>query len=416
MISKFITMMARRQFSQAMQFDDGSAVSLPRGDMSPNRLLYIHVPFCESLCPYCSFNRVLFDEALCRRYFEALREEIGIYRERGYDFGAIYVGGGTPTVLPDELEKTLQVAGDSFSIGEISVETNPNHLTEKNLTVLKRAGVNRLSVGVQSFDEELLRSMGRYDKYGSGSEMRKRLKDTLGYFDTLNADMIFNFPTQTAEKMKFDLDALIETGVDQVTYYPLMVSDSTRKDVTKTLGRIDYGKEKVFYDMIVKRLSPHYCSSSAWCFSRKDAMIDEYIVNYGEYAGLGSGSIGYLGGRCYANTFNIPEYIARLKKKELPLMACRRFSFQEQVRYDFLMKLFGMELDMASLRKKYGRKYLPYLWKDIPAFMIAGGLRYNRGTLSLTDRGRYYWVIMMREFFTAVNNFRDFCLNSDRNT
>lgn len=416
MISQIITMMARKQFSRAMQFNEGDEVSLPRGDMSPQRLLYIHIPFCESLCPYCSFNRVVFEESLSRRYFEALRQEIVMYRERGYDFGGIYVGGGTPTVLPDELEKTLELARDSFSIGEISVETNPNHLKPETLSILKRAGVNRLSVGVQSFDDGLLKAMGRYEKYGSGAEIAQRLKDTLGYFDTLNADMIFNFPTQTAETLSSDLDILIETGVDQVTYYPLMVSDSTRREVRRTLGKVDSAREKAFYDMIVRRLGPFYRSSSAWCFSRKGAMIDEYIVAYGEYAGLGSGSIGYLGGRCYANTFDIPEYIARLQKGELPLMACRHFSLQEQVRYDFLMQLFGMELDMTSLRKRYGRRYLFHLWKEILAFWSAGGLRYHRGTLSLTDRGRYYWVIMMREFFTAVNNFRDFCLNANGNT
>ncbi len=396
-----------------MSFDEGETVFLPGGGTAMDRLLYIHIPFCENLCPYCSFNRVLYEKSQCVEYFKALRGEIRIYRDLGYDFGGIYVGGGTPTILPDELEETLQVAGDYFSIREISVETNPNHLTEKNLTALKRVGVNRLSVGVQSFDDGLLRSMGRYDKYGSGGEICERLKDTLGYFDTLNADMIFNFPTQTAEILGSDLDILIETGVDQVTYYPLMVSDSTRRAVSKALGKVDYRKERTFYDLIVKRLIPYYRNSSAWCFSREDAMIDEYIVNYGEYAGLGSGSIGYLGGRCYANTFSIPDYIERLKKKELPIMACRQFSLKEQVRYDFLMKLFGMELDMESLKGKYGGKHLRYLWKDTLAFMIAGGLCYRKGNICLTDRGRYYWVVMMREFFTAVNNFRDFCLNSD---
>jgi len=91
-------------------------------------------------------------------------------------------------------------------------------------------------------------------------------------------------------------------------------------------------------------------------------------------------------------------------------MASRDFSPAQQARYDFLMRLFGMEMDMASLNEKYRGRAFRYLWKEILAFMLIGGVRYHEGTLSLTDRGRYYWVIMMREFFTAVNNFRDFCL------
>lgn len=411
MIDKIITTVTKREFSRAMRFEEGVGASLPRGRTQGGRLLYIHIPFCESLCPYCSFNRVVLDEHLCRRYHDALRKEMRLYRDAGYDFTGMYVGGGTPTVLMDELEKTLAQAADCFSIRDISVETNPNHLTPEHIAVLKKIGVNRLSVGVQSFDDGLLKAMGRYEKYGSGEAIAAKIKNLSGEFDTLNADMIFNFPVQTEEILSRDLDVLIETGVDQVTYYPLMVSDSTRKKVEGSMGRVDYRKEKTFYRMISQRLAPSYRFSSAWCFSRKGTMIDEYIVDYDEYAGLGSGSIGYMQGRCYANTFDIPRYIEILNKGTLPLMASRDFTPPEQARYDFLMKLFGMELDITPLHQKYDGRAVRYLWREILAFMLVGGLRYHHGTLFLTDRGRYYWVIMMREFFTAVNNFRDFGMN-----
>jgi len=410
LIDELITKIAKFEFSRAVQFDERKELSLPRSNKNKSRLLYLHVPFCESLCSYCSFHRVLFEETLCRQYFNALRKEIILYKEKDYDFNGIYVGGGTPTILIDELEETLLLARECFGIKEISVETNPNHLTERNIKILQRVGITRLSVGIQSFDDSLLKAMGRYNSYGSGKIISERLINALGYFDTLNADMIFNFPAQTIDSIDKDLDILIRTGVDQVTYYPLMVSDSTRRVVEKTMGRVDYGKEKKFYRLISKRLSADYRFSSAWCFSRKDAMIDEYIVDYDEYAGLGSGSIGYINGKCYANTFDIRQYIDRIKREEIPLMASRDFSLSNQIRYDFLMKLFGMKLEVAPLHKKYGRNILPYLWRDIAAFMMAGGMRYHHGNFYLTDRGRYYWVIMMREFFTAVNNFRDFCL------
>ncbi len=410
MIGALITAVTKREFSRAMRFEEGVGASLPRGGERADRLLYLHIPFCESLCPYCSFNRVVLDAPLCRRYHEALRTEIRLYRDAGYNFTGVYVGGGTPTILIDELQRTLGVARECFSIREVSVETNPNHLTPHNVDVLKKSGVNRLSVGVQSFDDGLLKAMGRYEKYGSGEVIAGKIAEMAGQFDTLNADMIFNFPVQTEEILKRDLDILIGTGVDQITYYPLMVSDSTRRKVEGTMGRVDFGKEKTLYRIISERLAPSYRFSSAWCFSRRGTMVDEYIVDYDEYAGLGSGSIGYMGGRCYANTFDIPRYIETLDRGEFPLMASRDFSIAQQARYDFLMRLFGMEMDMASLNEKYRGRALRYLWKEILAFMLIGGVRYNKGTLFLTDRGRYYWVIMMREFFTAVNNFRDFCL------
>jgi coproporphyrinogen III oxidase-like Fe-S oxidoreductase len=380
----------------------------PPGDYRP-RLLYLHIPFCERLCPYCSFNRFVFEEALCRDYFRALRNELLLYRERGYDFSGVYVGGGTPTVLIDELAETIALARASFHIGELSVETNPNHLTADRLKVLQQAGVSRLSVGVQSFDDGLLGKMDRYEKYGSGDEIADRLRSTLGRFGTLNADMIFNFPTQTEQMLDRDLDTLLSIGVDQVTWYPLMVSDATRQKVSQTLGRAGFSREGSFYRQIVGRLVPAYRFSSAWCFSREKAMIDEYIVDYDEYAGLGSGSIGYLGGVCYANTFDVRDYIARIARGELPLAASREFSLRERVRYDFLMKLFGTRLHLSELREKYGRSLWPFLLPDLAAFFLIGALDWRPPEITLTPRGRYTWVVLMREFFTAVNNFRDYC-------
>lgn len=392
-----------------MKFDEGAAPRIPPPAAEKPRLLYIHVPFCEKLCPYCSFNRVVFDGSLCRDYFRALRREIRIYRESGYDFRGLYVGGGTPTVLIDELAETLALARNAFQIREISVETNPNHLTGANIAALKQAGVQRLSVGVQSFDNGLLKNMDRYDKYGSGEEIRDRLKGIRGVFDTLNADMIFNFPSQRPDILESDLDTLMDIGPDQITYYPLMVSDTTRQAVRRTLGQVDGGREERFYRRIVARLVPAYRFSSAWCFSRKESIIDEYIVDYDEYAGLGSGSIGFLNGTCYANTFNIRQYIAQVERDEMPLMASRDFSLRDRVRYDFLMKLFGTKLDTGAMRKKYGGKFYRHLWPDILAFLLAGGLRYEAPDFFLTPAGRYQWVILMREFFISVNNFRDFC-------
>jgi len=396
-----------------MNFTGQDKPVLPPGDGKESRLLYIHIPFCERLCPYCSFNRVTFDEALARNYFEALRKEIRLYREAGYDFSGIYAGGGTPTILIEELEATLEEARAFFDIRQVSVETNPNHLTEENIRILKRAGVDRLSVGIQSFDDDLLRAMDRFEKYGSGSDIAARMKTTLGCFGTLNADMIFNFSSQTEKSLDRDIDVLLETRVDQVTYYPLMVSDATREKMEKAFGRVSGRREEKFYRRIVKRLLPDYRFSSSWCFSRKTSspasVIDEYIVDYDDYAGLGSGSIGYLNGTCYANTFNIREYIERIGNGELPIMASRDFGRKERIHYDFLMKLFGGKLDIAWLRGKYDGDVFKHLWYVILAFRMAGGIRYWDDRLFVTDRGRYYWVIMMREFFTAVNNFRDYC-------
>ena len=138
-------------------------------------------------------------------------------------------------------------------------------------------------------------------------------------------------------------------------------------------------------------------------------MIDEYIVEYDEYAGLGSGSIGFLNGGCYANTFDIPGYIDQVNAGVFPVMASRAFPLRERMRYDFLMKLFGTELDLSTLRRKYRASPWGHLWFAVVACLLSGRLSYQPPVLRLTPAGCYAWVIMMREFFIAVNNFRDFC-------
>ncbi|MDD5525206.1 MAG: coproporphyrinogen III oxidase family protein [Smithella sp.] len=409
MINQIVTKIAKREFARSLKFEEGNLPELPSCNDEKQRLLYLHVPFCEELCPYCSFHRITFNEPLTRRYFQALRKEIKIYHEKGYKFEGIYVGGGTPTVLIDELAKTLNLAGELFPIKDISVETNPNHLTSENIEILQKSKVKRLSVGVQTFNDEMLKKIGRYEKYGSGKVIAERLKNTQGLFHTLNADMIFNFPGQTSDMLEEDLAILLKLNIEQTTFYPLMISAITQSVMKETMGEIDFSGEEKLYKLIVRRLEKNYDFSSAWCFSRKESLIDEYVVEFEEYAGLGSGAIGYLHGTCYSNTFDIEGYIASLEKGKLPLQASRKFDLHDQMSYDFLMKLFSTKLDISAMQKKYDGKFLKTMWKEIAAFEMVRAFRYFPPYLHLTPRGHYLWVIMMREFFIAVNNFRDYC-------
>ncbi len=142
-------------------------------------MLYMHVPFCERLCPYCSFNRFPFKEERAKPYFANMRKEMMMLKDLGYDFeSVVYIGGGTPTIMIDELCETIDMARENFSIKEVSSETNPNHLIPSYLEKLK-GRVDRLSVGVQSFDDGLLKQMDRYEKYGCGQEIMERIQEAV---------------------------------------------------------------------------------------------------------------------------------------------------------------------------------------------------------------------------------------------
>jgi len=396
-------------FTRLMHFDLGNLAFLPDASSARPDVLYIHIPFCESLCPFCSFHRVLLkntDDA--REYFESLRQEIRLVAEKGHLPSIVYVGGGTPTVMPDELEKTLELVQSLFPVRQISVETNPNHLNDDVFTHLKAAGVNRLSTGIQSFDDDLLKRMGRYDAYGSGRENIERLLHAQGQFDTVNADMIFNLPGQTEGSLHEDLRILLdEVGVDQVSYYPLMTSSHTAHEMKRSMGIPEPVNEEAYYDLIRSRLDSEYGLSSVWCFSRKQGMVDEYIISDSSYIGAGSGSFSYLDGVMYSNTFSIKRYQQFIREKGSALTAVRSLSRDEQAHYDLVMTLFGGSLDKLEMEHKYDGRFAKLLWRELDLLYALGLITHDAETIKLTRRGQYDWVVLMREFFIGVDNFRD---------
>lgn len=403
--------MLKREYRASMRFGPVPS-QLPPSAVARPLQLYVHVPFCESLCPFCSFHRVQFREDKAAPYFQALRAEIRSYHARGFSFTDVYVGGGTPTIAPEELGATLELIRSLWPVRTISVETNPNHLREPVLAALAAAGVGRLSVGVQSFDDGLLRQMQRYDAYGSGAQIRERLAAARGRFATLNVDMIFNLPNQTGAMLERDLATLLELDVDQISFYPLMTASSARHRMDRTLGRADPGRRHDFYQRILAALRPRYRASSAWCFTRAGAaadasLIDEYIVDHDEFVGVGSGAFSYLDGRLYATTFSLNQYRRLIAAGGSAITQSKRLTVKERMRYDFLVRLFGLSLPYADVRRKYGPAFWWRMAPELAAMRSFGAIRFGADGIELSDTGMYCWLLMMAEFFNAVNEFRD---------
>ena len=311
--------------------------------------------------------------------------------------------------MPDELTRTLGQLRDRHPLGSISVETNPDDLQKSALLRLRDAGVDRLSVGVQSFDDKLLGEMQRYDKYGSGDQIKQRLKTVSGAYDTLNVDMIFNLPHQSEASLRRDLDILIdELGIDQVSFYPLMVADATKKTLQRAMGNVDRGRERHFYQVIAERmLGAGYERSSAWCFSRRSGLFDEYIVERDEYVGLGSGSFSYLQGSLYANTFSISQYKHLVNAGKTGIVRRRKMSERDQMRYLLLMKLFGGSLNKQATEDRFDGRFTRKLWPELIALKTIGAIKDTGDSWVLTESGQFLWVLLMREFFSGINSLRE---------
>ncbi|MGI9246100.1 MAG: coproporphyrinogen III oxidase family protein [Steroidobacteraceae bacterium] len=397
----------RHEYSRAMRFTEDEA-----GDMMPQPpaqpcQLYVHVPFCEVLCPFCSFHRVRHDASKTHRYFEALRRELRTYHDAGFRFCDVYVGGGTPTVDGGELLRTLEQVCARSPVRTISIETNPNHLERGSLEAYRAAGVTRLSVGVQSFDDGLLRRMERLDRYGDARLVEQRIAGAMGIFPTLNVDMIFNLPGQTLAMLENDLDVIERLRVDQVSFYPLMTAPTARRKMERTMGHPDASLRHPMYETILARLLHEYRPASAWCFSRNEGMFDEYIIDQGDYVGVGSGAFSYVGGAYYSTTFSLNHYCRRAEGGQTGVTQKRDVGLRQQMRYDYLVHLFGGELRRDYIGRRYGPKFWLLLAPELLAMRLAGATRHDADAIRLTHRGMYCWVLMMAEFFNSVNDVRE---------
>ena len=404
-IEPFLAQYMRRAVRRQMNIEWVDSPFALRAEGPSPRMLYVHIPFCETLCAYCSFHRIRFEPEPAGQYFRSLRREIEMYKDRGFEFEDVYVGGGTPTVLPAELSSLIESIRQTWPIRQVSVETHPHHLTPGTIAMLSDAGVNRLSVGVQTFNGELLAKLSRGAPPDADSGTRERLQCVKGRFDTVNVDMIYNLPGQTADMVMADVEVIRDLEMDQVTFYPLMAGG---EDFREIFGKIDMKRERLFFERIQAGLDGAYEPVSAWCFSRRRGMSDEYIVTHDEYAGLGSGAFGYVNGTLYANSFDLAAYTETLARSELPIVAAGSFSDRARVRYDLLMRLFGGSLDLSCVAARHGRRLARGLWKELLFLVLAGAVVRRDGRFVLTPRGRYHFVVLMREFFGGTNRLRRF--------
>ena len=401
----YITRREGRKFLKLTKNFDDSILKGGSPEENDGVSLYIHIPFCRTLCPFCCFNRYLFSEEKARKYFKSLRKELDFYIERGFKFTNFYFGGGTPTILMDELGGFIDYLKENFDVKQISLETTAREITPENVALLKANGINRLSIGVQSFDNKTLQAMGRY--FLSGEELKERLLIAQGEFDTLNVDFVFNFPGQSLEIFKSDVATFKKLGIDQATFYPLMASPHKKNALERNFNRVDTSREQKFYDIILKEFHANgYQSSTAWCFSNGARMIDEYIIDFDDYIGIGSGSVSIFKGNFFVNTFSLEKYDEMINAGKLPIVDWRKLSEKEELRYYLLTKLFGLEVDKNKFYRRFNAGIDEKLRSEM-LFLKLFGLIEGEDKLRVTKKGMYPVSVMMRDFFAALNGLRE---------
>jgi coproporphyrinogen III oxidase-like Fe-S oxidoreductase len=311
----------------------------------------------------------------------------------------------------DELLSFISYLKDKFEVRNISLETTPQEISNDMLSSLKNAGIKRLSLGVQSFDDELLKSMGRMQC--TSAEAKQKIRLVLGQFETVNIDLIFNFPFQNLEKFRSDINIFKDMGIDQVTFYPLMPSPHKKSAMEQRFAKVNYFRENNYYKMILGEIyDQNYHPSTVWCFSKGNRMIDEYIVDYADYIGIGAGSVSLVNGVFYVNSFSLEKYAEKLKEHHLPIARRRNLSEKEYFRYYLLTKLFGTKVNKEQFKHQFGVEIYQKLGAELKLLKLAGAVSETAEEIRVNRRGMYIISVMMREFFTGLNTLREISIES----
>jgi len=189
-----------------------------------------------------------------------------------------------------------------------------------------------------------------------------------------------------------------------------MASPHKRSAMERRFNRVDPRRERRFYNLILRDICEDgYHASTAWCFSRGDRIIDEYIINYDDYIGIGSGSVSIVNGNFFVNSFSLEKYDDYINRGKLPVIGLRKLSEKEALRYYFLTDLFGMSVDRARFRRRFGEDVEKKLRLELQALRWSGFIR-GKDRIEVTRRGMFPVNIMMRDFFASLNGLRERCI------
>ena len=358
--------------------------------------LYIHIPFCLSKCSYCSFNSYPLMGQDVDSYVEALLRQLVVMAEhpwcRDQTFHSLYIGGGTPTVLG--AETLVALIGEALhryrfiSRPEITVESNPNTADSQTLLALRQAGVNRLSIGVQSFDDALLQTIGR--SHSALEAQRAIEKAGQAGFSNINIDLIYGLPGQTTEHWRQSLAAAVSMGIQHVSLYELMVEEKTPLAIQVAEKKAVLPTEDELADMEVmtaEMISPDFQQYEISNFARKgfECRHNIHYWRNRSYLGLGAGSVSGLHGLRVCNENDPGRFAKMVKKNEQPISSveflCRSSRFRETIIMGLRM-LRGVRI--AEMKERFGLTPDEYYGEKLTELVNRNLLETRNGFLRLT--------------------------------
>lgn len=305
--------------------------------------VYIHIPFCEDICSYCDFCKIYYDEDFAYKYLDALDKEIKD-NYNGDIINTLYIGGGTPSSLSINnikklLEITKQFNKDNL---EFTFECNIENIDEDKIKLLKQYGVNRISVGVQTFNSDFLLFLNR--KHNK-QEVFDKINIIKKYFDNINIDLIYAIPKQKIEDLENDINSFLKLDINHISTYSLIIEDNTILKSLKVVpidDTLDYEMYKLICTKLKDNGYKHYEVSN---FAKEGYESRHNLVywNNKQYYGFGAGASGYIGDIRYTNTRSIKNYVEGNLNRQI-----ENLSINEKIENEFILgfrKIDGINID-----------------------------------------------------------------------
>lgn len=348
--------------------------------------LYVHIPFCKSICNFCPYCKVRYSEELCNRYIDALIREIHLV---GSQYNgkkratSLYFGGGTPALAAYRIGEIISALREHFDIGEgVGLELHPDNVNEETLTILKEAGVTKISIGIQSFSDKYQKILGR--KKVDADAMASALQKVS--FETVSMDLIFALPGQTYDDLKNDIDKAFSFGANHVAIYPFIdftFTDSPVKSMPKRQ------KHKLLDDITKYCNSKGYSRNSIWTFSCDEA---EYSSMTREnFLGFGCSATTLLHDQFKINTFDVESYCKRVDEKKLPTSLTIRFIKRQRMIYWLFWTAYSTKVDERDFEKFFGVSLKKMYGFELFVAKLLGFIKEKNGVYEMTLRGAFYY-------------------------
>lgn len=349
--------------------------------------IYVHIPFCKSICAFCPYCKMVYSKENCSRYLDALLREIHLVGSqiRGEKpVTSLYFGGGTPALAADRLGDIVDAIKEHFVITEgIGVELHPDNVSVEVLQTLKNAGVTKISIGVQSFQEKYQAVLGRAPVDAAA---QARALSAVP-FETVSMDFIFALPTQTFEDLKADIDTAFQCGANHIAIYPFIDFTFTKS----TVPAMEKREKRKLLDAITRYCLKKGCTrSSIWTFS-SEKHAGYSSMTRDNFLGFGCSATTLLREQFKINTFSVDEYCRRIDEGKLPTALTLRFTPRQRMVYYLFWTAYRTKVRSRDFEDFFGNPLNRMYGLELLLAKRFGLITEAKGVYKMTLKGAFYY-------------------------